>query len=114
LVLLIIFLITVPVVTHTVPVNLPIDRNQPAHNKPSDITISVDSDGHVFWNTEFMPDSKALLKRLTTAAAQDPQPQVHVRGDGSARYEAVGKVVLLCQRAGMVKVSFIIQPPAHN
>ena len=114
LVLLIIFLITIPVVTHTVPVNLPIDRNQPTHNKPSDITISVDADGHVFWNTDFMPDSKALLKRLETAAAQVPQPQVHVRGDRSTRYEAVGKVVVLCQRAGIVKVGFIIQPPAHN
>ena len=114
LVLLIIFLITIPVVTHTVPVNLPHERNQPYKTKPENITIAVDKEGNVFWGTQAIPDSNALLEKLKTVSVQQPQPEVHVRGDEKARYEAVGKVILAVQRAGISKVGFITEPPPKN
>src|SRR6059036_2602725 len=79
LVLLIIFLITIPVVTHTVPVTLPHERNQPYKINPA-----VDRDGNVFWNQTQVPDSAALLEKLKTVSVQDPQPEVHIRGDEKA------------------------------
>lgn len=111
LVLLIIFLITIPVVTQTVPVNLPKEANQPAVAKPGDITIAVDREGAVFWNAEAVPDDAALAGRLAAAAALAPQPEVHIRGDRDARYMFVGKVVTACRRAGIRKVGFITEPP---
>src|SRR5439155_14551740 len=76
LVLLIIFLITIPVVTHTVPVTLPHERNQPYKTKPDNINLAVDRDGNVFWNQTQVPDSAALLEKLKTVSVQDPQPEV--------------------------------------
>jgi biopolymer transport protein ExbD len=114
LVLLIIFLITIPVVTHTVPVSLPHERNQPYKTKPENITIAVDRDGNVFWGTQPVPDQGALVDKLKAVAVQQPQPEVHVRGDEQTRYEAVGKVILAAQRAGIAKVGFITEPPARQ
>ena len=114
LVLLIIFLITIPVVTHTVPVKLPEERNQPSDTKPKDIVIAVDKDGKVYWSNVLVPNNQVLLDRLKEAAVQVPQPEVHIRGDQEARYEAVGQVVFMCQRAGIVKVGFITQPPPRG
>ncbi|MDO8608025.1 MAG: biopolymer transporter ExbD [Phaeospirillum sp.] len=114
LVLLIIFLITIPVATHTVPVNLPRETNRPTHTQPGNVTIAVDAAGQVFWNADLMPDGAALRQRLTEAAAQDPQPEVHVRGDREVAYEFVGKVVAACQRAGIVKLGFITEPPGQE
>jgi biopolymer transport protein ExbD len=114
LVLLIIFLITIPVVTHTVPVTLPKEINQPTQTKPENVVLSVDRDGDVFWNDQVVADPNTLLERLKAAAVRVPQPEVHIRGDENARYEYVGKVVLLCQRAGIAKVGFITQPPPRG
>lgn len=111
LVLLIIFLITVPVAIQTVPVQLPREANQATQSVPQTVTIAVDRDGRIFWNDREMPDREALLDRLKAAAVQTPQPEVHIRGDREARYEAVGRVVTACQRAGIAKVGFITQPP---
>jgi biopolymer transport protein ExbD len=111
LVLLIIFLITIPVVTHTVPVTLPKERNQPYKTNPQNINLAVDRDGNVYWNQQPVSDNAALLEKLKTVAVMDPQPEVHIRGDQQARYEAIGKVVLACQRAGIAKVSFVTEPP---
>ena len=111
LVLLIIFLITIPVVTHTVPVTLPHERNQPYKTKPDNVNIAVDKEGNVYWNQTLVPDSTALLEKLKTVSVQDPQPEVHIRGDEKARYEAVGKVILAAQRAGIAKVGFVTEPP---
>jgi biopolymer transport protein ExbD len=110
LVLLIIFLITVPVVTHTVPVALPHEVNQPNKTRPENITIAVDRDGDLFWNDARLRDNAALLDRLKGRANDDPQPEVQVRADKDARYEFVGRVVVDCQRAGISKVTFIIEP----
>ena len=109
LVLLIIFLITIPVVTHTVPVALPHEVNQPTKTKPENIIIAVDKDGNVYWN-DALADYQKVLDRLKQRAGDNPQPEVHIRADKDARYEFVGRVMTDCQRAGIVKVAFIIQP----
>jgi biopolymer transport protein ExbD len=114
LVLLIIFLITIPVVTHTVPVELPKERSQPRITKPENIELSVDKDGGVFWNEKRIADNNELVAKLKKVSTNDPQPEVQIRGDGNAPYEFVGKVVLACQRAGIVKLGFITQPPARS
>jgi biopolymer transport protein ExbD len=111
LVLLIIFLITIPVVTQTVPVKLPLETNIARQTKPENIDISVNKDGDVFWNTQVVPDSEALFQKLKTVAVMKPQPEVHIRGDQNARYESVGRVVFACQRAAIAKISFVTEPP---
>jgi biopolymer transport protein ExbD len=111
LVLLIIFLITIPVVTQTVPVKLPLETNIARQTKPENIEISVNKDGDVFWNTQSVPDSEALFQKLKTVAVMNPQPEVHIRGDQNARYESVGRVVFACQRAAIAKISFVTEPP---
>jgi biopolymer transport protein ExbD len=111
LVLLIIFLITIPVVTQTVPVKLPLETNIARQTKPENIEISVNKDGDVFWNTQSVPDSEALFQRLKKVAVMNPQPEVHIRGDQNARYESVGRVVFACQRAAILKISFVTEPP---
>ncbi|MBX3637088.1 MAG: biopolymer transporter ExbD [Rubrivivax sp.] len=112
LVLLIIFMITVPVITQTIKLDLPIEKNIPLMTKPENITIAVNRDGDVFWGTERMPDIEALVNRLKVESIKEPQPEVHIRGDQGVRYEAVGRVVVACQRAGIFKVGFITEPPA--
>ena len=114
LVLLIIFLITIPVVTHTVPVKLPSETNQPYKTKPENVTLAINKDGDVFWNEKFVPDSNALLEKLKKVAVLVPQPEVHIRGDQNTRYEFIGKVILTSQRAGIVKVAFVTEPPAKG
>ncbi|MCQ8241920.1 ExbD/TolR family protein [Rhizosaccharibacter radicis] len=114
LVLLIIFLITIPVVTHTVKVNLPKDANQEAQTKPENITIAVNEAGQIFWGTDPVRDSQDLLHRLEAAAVKKPQPEVQIRGDAQSRYESVGKVVFACQQAGISKVGFITEPPPRG
>jgi biopolymer transport protein ExbD len=111
LVLLIIFLITIPVVTHTVQLSLPKETNIAVATKPENINISVNKDGDIFWNQQLVPDSDALFQRLSKIATMTPQPEVHIRGDGQARYESIGRVVFQCQRASIQKVSFVTEPP---
>jgi biopolymer transport protein ExbD len=110
LVLLIIFLITVPVITQSVKVDLPKAANIPTQTKPENVNIAVDADGNVFWNTGLVPTQEALLDRLKAVAVMDPQPEVHVRGDRTTKYEHVGRVIVLCQRSGIQKVGFITEP----
>ena len=114
LVLLIIFLITIPVVLQTVPVQLPKETNLPTQTKPENIVISVNRDGEIFWNMQEIDDLEKLVVRLKTVSVQVPQPEVHIRGDEDGRYESVGKVVFACQRAGIQKVAFITEPPARG
>ncbi|WP_371415695.1 ExbD/TolR family protein [Azoarcus sp. DD4] len=114
LVLLIIFLITIPVVTNTVAVELPKETNQPRVTAPENINIAVTRDGKVFWNESAVADSEALVERLKGIAVQQPQPEVQIRGDGAAPYEFVGRVIFACQRAGILKVGFITEPPPRG
>ena len=111
LVLLIIFLITIPVVTQTIPMSLPKETNIARQTKPENIEISVNKDGDVFWNAQAVPDSEALFQRLKKIAVMTPQPVVHIRGDEKARYESVGRVIFACQRASILKISFVTEPP---
>ena len=114
LVLLIIFLITIPAIVQQVPLVLPKERNVPTQTKPENIVIAVNKDGDVFWNLEPMRDNKALFDKLKTIATLDPQPEVHIRADENARYESVGKVVATAQRAAILKIGFITEPPARS
>jgi biopolymer transport protein ExbD len=111
LVLLIIFLITIPVVTHTVPMTLPKEANIARQTKPENIDISVNKDGDIFWNMQLVPDSDALFQRLSKIATMTPQPEVQIRGDEKARYESIGRVLFQCTRAAIQKVSFVTEPP---
>ena len=114
LVLLIIFLITIPVVTTSVPVTLPKERNEIRETKPENITISVDAAGRIYWNDLRIPTTAALIERLKKISVLTPQPEVQVRGDGGARYESVGRIIYACQRAGIAKVGFITEPPPRG
>jgi len=110
LVLLIIFLITIPVITKTVPVVLPKAVNIPTQTKPENITIAVDKDGNVYWNDKRVADRNALLAFVKEAAVRKPQPEIHIRGDKDTRYEAIGRVMYAIQRGGIVKVGFLTEP----
>jgi biopolymer transport protein ExbD len=110
LVLLIVFMITIPVITHTVPVELPKVRNEATKTAPENINISVNKDGQIYWGQTLIPDTPALLERLKASAVLQPQPEVHVRADQTTRYEFVGRVILTAQRAGIQKVGFITEP----
>jgi biopolymer transport protein ExbD len=114
LVLLIIFLITIPVVTQSITLELPKERNVVTVTKPENILLAVSKDGEVYWNTHQIRDIDELVALLTEKAKQKPQPEVHIRGDQDARYESIGRVVFACQRAGIAKVGFITEPPPNN
>src|ERR1041384_6073868 len=109
LVLLIVFMITIPVITHSVPLELPKVRNLATQTKPENVNISINKNGQLFWNLSLV-DTAQLLERLKGAAVQKPQPEVHVRADRLTRYEKVGTVILTAQRAGIQKVGFITEP----
>ena len=114
LVLLIIFLITIPVVTTSIPVTLPKERNEVRETKPENIVISVDANGRIYWNDLNIKSTAALVDRLKKVAVLTPQPEVQIRGDGGARYDGVGRVIYAVQRAGIAKVGFITEPPARG
>jgi biopolymer transport protein ExbD len=114
LVLLIIFLITIPVVTTSIPLVLPKERNEVRETKPENITLSVDAAGRIYWNELRMPNTIALIDRLKKIAVLTPQPEVQIRGDGGANYEGVGRIIYACQRAGIAKVGFITEPPPRG
>ena len=110
LVLLILFLITIPVITQSVKVDLPKAANIPTQTKPENINIAVDAQGNVFWNTALVPSQDALLERIKQVAVMDPQPEIHLRGDRATAYEHIGRVMVACQRGGIMKVGFITEP----
>ena len=114
LVLLIIFLITIPVVTQSIQLSLPKERNVPTQTKPENILLAVSKDGDVYWNTRKLPDIETLVRDLKKESVKEPQPEVHIRGDEEARYESVGRIVVACQRAGIAKVGFITEPPSNK
>jgi biopolymer transport protein ExbD len=114
LVLLIIFLITIPAIIQQIPVVLPKERNVATQTKPENIVIAVNRDGDVFWNMEYMKDSRVLFEKLKKVAVQVPQPEVHIRADEETRYESVGRVVATLQRASILKIGFITEPPPRG
>ena len=114
LVLLIIFLITIPVVTTSIPVQLPKEANEMRESKPENIIISVDASGGIYWNELRIASTGALIDRLKKVAVLVPQPEVQIRGDGAAKYDSVGRIIYACQRAGIAKVGFITEPPIRG
>ena len=114
LVLLIIFLITVPVIQKMANVTSPKAANIPPQTKPENITISVDAAGQVFWNAALVTDKLVFFQKIIEQARKQPQPEFPSRGDKNARYEAVGRVMNNLQRGGIVKVGFITEPDAAS
>lgn len=112
LVLLIIFLITVPVVTHTVPVKLPEEKNAPYDTIPQNIQLSVNKTGDIFWNEQYVANKEILLARLQVEAQKRPQPEVHIRGDQLTHYAAIDQVISTTQQAGIGKIAFVTTPPS--
>jgi biopolymer transport protein ExbD len=110
LVLLIIFIITIRVILQQVPVQLPKATNLVTQTRPENITIAVDKSGGIYWNTQLLSGQDELLKRLREIVGQDPQPEVHIRGDSNVRYQFVGQVLVATQRIGIRKVAFITEP----
>jgi len=115
LVMLIIFLITVPVIVKVVPVQLPNARNIPTQTSPQNIVIAVDSDENVYWNNAIVASNNELIQKMEDALRQaaargETLPEVHIRGDKDARFEAVGRVVYDAQKAGIPKIGFITEP----
>ena len=109
LVLLIIFLITIPVVTQSVKLQLPKETNVVTVTKPENILLAVTKDGDVYWNTKLMVDPEALVEALKKESVKEPQPEVHIRGDAGVRFEAIGRVLFAVQRGGIVKIGFLTE-----
>ena len=114
LVLLIIFLITVPVAMDLKKIEIPKAANIPTQTKPENITILVDAAGTIYWNAGLVSDKQVFFQRIIAEARKVPQPEFHLRGDKNARYEAVGRVMYNLQRGGIVKVGFITEPDAAS
>ena len=114
LVLLIIFLITIPVVTTSIPLELPKERVEIRETKPENIVLSVDQAGNIYWNDLRIQSTAALIDRLKKISVLVPQPEVQIRGDGRAEYTGVGRIIYAAQRAGIAKVGFITEPPARG
>jgi biopolymer transport protein ExbD len=110
LVLLIIFIITIRVIVQQVPLELPKATNLPTQTKPENITIAVNKDGDVYWNTQKVNGIDDLKTRLRGIVREDPQPEVHIRGDSAVRYQFVGQVLVATQQIGIRKVAFITTP----
>jgi biopolymer transport protein ExbD len=110
LVLLIIFLITVPVIKNFAVTNIPKAMNIPTQTKPENITIQVDKGGRIYWNTGLMADRQVFFQRIVGEARKSPQPEFHIRADKEARWENIGRVIFNLQRGGIVKVGFITEP----
>ena len=109
LVLLIIFMLTVPVLTHSVKLELPRAQNEPTVTQPDTVMLAVTTDGSVYWNKDIV-NAEALAQRLSGVAATQPQPEVYIRGDRHVDYENVIKVMAAAQRAGIQKLGFVTEP----
>jgi biopolymer transport protein ExbD len=110
LVLLIIFIITIRVIIQQVPIELPKATNLPTTTKPENITIAVDKNGAIYWNTKLLSSIDELKTQLRGIVRIDPQPEIHIRGDSNARYQFVGQVLVTTQQIGIKKVAFITEP----
>lgn len=109
LVLLIIFIITVPVITHSVKVDLPRVNNAPTETKPETIAVSVEADGKVYWD-KVEVSAAELEQKMLEIAKREPQPEVHLHGDRKAEYEHVISVMAAAQRSGLTKIGFVTEP----
>jgi biopolymer transport protein ExbD len=113
LVLLIIFLITIPVVNSSIVVSLPREDVQVRDTRPENVIVSIDAQGGIYWFETRLAGTDQLARRLAQVAAQKPQPEVHIRGDARADYDSVGRVVFAAQQMGIERIGFITEPPAR-
>ena len=113
LVLLIIFLITIPVVNSSIAVNLPREQNVRRDAQQENVIVTIDAQGATWWFETRLPDPAALTELLKKIAVMQPQPELHIRGDVRADYEAVGRVVLAAQQAGIARIGFLTEPPGR-
>jgi biopolymer transport protein ExbD len=113
LVLLIIFLITIPVVNSSIVVSLPREEVQVRETRPENVIVSVDAEGAIYWFETRLAGADQLAQRLALVAAQKPQPEVHIRGDARADYDSIGRIVLAAQQMGIERIGFITEPPAR-
>jgi biopolymer transport protein ExbD len=113
LVLLIIFLITIPVVNSSIAVNLPVESNQRKDANSENVIITVDAQGAIYWFETKLPDANGLPELLGKIAAMQPQPELHIRGDARADYASVGQVVQAAQQAGIARIGFLTEPPSR-
>ena len=111
LVLLIIFIITIPVMNHAVKIDLPHASNQPEDAKPQNINLAIDAQGKTYWNNELI-DSKQLTLRMIEAAKKEPQPELHLRAERTTEYEKVAQVMAAAQSSGLSKIGFVTDPKA--
>ncbi len=109
LVLLVVFMVTAPLLTHAVKIDLPQARNQANVEKPETVSLAIDAHGRVFWNNQALADSE-LPARLSQAAARQPQPELHLRADRNTRYERIAQVMAGAQGAGIQRIGFITDP----
>lgn len=112
LVLLIIFIITIPVMNHSVKIDLPRAANQPNETRPENINLSIDAQGKVYWNTEIV-DAGQLSARITEAAQKNPQPELHLRAERTTQYEKVAQVMAAAQSGGLGKIGFVTDPQSR-
>ena len=111
LVLLVIFIITAPLLTHSVKIELPKASSQPTVTPPENIQLGVRANGEIFWNGERV-DQPAMLNRMATAAKLDPQPEIHLRADRTTEYQKVAEVMSAAAKAGLVRIGFVTEPVA--
>ena len=110
LVLLIIFLITIPVVNSSIAVTLPREQNRQVDAQQENVIITIDAQGTTYWFDTPLPDRLALVELLQKTAAMQPQPELHIRSDARADYAPVGRVVLAAQQAGVARIGFLTEP----
>jgi len=112
LVMLIIFLITIPVIVPSVKVEMPVPKNIPTQTKPEDIPVSVDREGNIYWKNQKLEDRGKLLELVVEQARKVPQPELHLKADRNARFESVARVLYTIGQGGLLKVAFLTEPKA--
>ncbi|HOY70330.1 MAG TPA: biopolymer transporter ExbD [Methylotenera sp.] len=111
LVLLVIFIITAPLLTHSVKIDLPKESNTPNITKPDHVELAIREDGTLFWNGELVP-KESLAARFELEAKKDPQPELHIKADGTSQYKNVAHVMSVAQNAKLTKIGFVTDPTA--
>ena len=112
LVLLIVFMVTIPVIRHAVKIDLPHASSQKEDTKPAQVTVSIDADGNLLWDEQKISDD-VLQAKIAAAAQQNPQPELHLSADRKVAYEKVAEVMSAAQAGGLTKIGFVTEPKAH-
>ena len=114
LVLLVIFIITAPLLTHAIKLDLPSAQSPAANEKPETITISINGQSQLFWNNEPVLDVPTLAQRFAQVSTKEPQPELHLRADRETRYQTIAEVMAAAQQSGLSKIGFVTDPPSER